>query len=212
MANVVAEGAYPYCRLTDQPLSVDEVLAAVSGPEQGGIVIFVGNVRDHNAGHDVKPRGQLYRGYRTAVSQFRQHWGRLRRDRPVERERRNRGACHRTPLGSLSHATFCSSGYIDIPPTHRPGARSSNGNVTQPRSNRATSRAQRAHCRGNLFTDCQLTGLLNRPGFMHTSLASAGGRRRGRCIRLAVSERCETGSQQRTCAYNQGPFTVTVGR
>lgn len=49
MANVVAEGAYPYCRLTDQPLSVDEVLAAVSGPEQGGIVIFVGNVRDHNA-------------------------------------------------------------------------------------------------------------------------------------------------------------------
>lgn len=46
MANVVAEGAYPYCRLTDQPLSVDEVLAAVSGPEQGGIVIFVGNVRD----------------------------------------------------------------------------------------------------------------------------------------------------------------------
>lgn len=27
--------------------------AAVSGPEQGGIVIFVGNVRDHNAGHDV---------------------------------------------------------------------------------------------------------------------------------------------------------------
>lgn len=51
MANVVAEGAYPYCRLTDQPLSVDEVLAAVSGPEQGGIVIFVGNVRDHNAGH-----------------------------------------------------------------------------------------------------------------------------------------------------------------
>lgn len=33
MANVVAEGAYPYCRLTDQPLSVDEVLAAVSGPE-----------------------------------------------------------------------------------------------------------------------------------------------------------------------------------
>lgn len=53
MANVVADGAYPYCRLTDQPLSVDEVLAAVSGPEQGGIVIFVGNVRDHNAGHDV---------------------------------------------------------------------------------------------------------------------------------------------------------------
>jgi molybdopterin converting factor subunit 1 len=49
----VAGGAEPYCRLSDQPLSVDEVLAAVCGPGQGGLVVFVGNVRDHNAGHDV---------------------------------------------------------------------------------------------------------------------------------------------------------------
>lgn len=49
----VAGGSDPYCRLTDQPLSVDEVLAAVSGPGQGGIVIFIGTVRNHNDGHDV---------------------------------------------------------------------------------------------------------------------------------------------------------------
>ncbi|MCD2157881.1 molybdenum cofactor biosynthesis protein MoaE [Rhodococcus cerastii] len=49
----VAGGAEPYCRLTEDPLSVDEVLAAVSTPGQGGVVLFVGIVRDHNQGHDV---------------------------------------------------------------------------------------------------------------------------------------------------------------
>lgn len=49
----VAGGSDPYCRLTDQPLSVDEMLAAISGPGQGGIVVFIGTVRDHNDGHDV---------------------------------------------------------------------------------------------------------------------------------------------------------------
>ncbi|XTK97622.1 molybdenum cofactor biosynthesis protein MoaE [Mycobacterium tuberculosis] len=51
MANVVAEGAYPYCRLTDQPLSVDEVLAAVSARTRRHCHIL--GTRDHNAGHDV---------------------------------------------------------------------------------------------------------------------------------------------------------------
>ena len=49
----VAGGAEPYCRLTDQPLSVDEVLAAVTGPSQGGTVVFIGTVRDHNRGRQV---------------------------------------------------------------------------------------------------------------------------------------------------------------
>lgn len=35
-------------RLTDQPLSVDGVLRAVSDPAVGGIVLFVGAVRDHD--------------------------------------------------------------------------------------------------------------------------------------------------------------------
>jgi molybdopterin synthase catalytic subunit len=49
----IAGGADPYCRLTDQPLSVDEVLASVTGPEQGGVVLFLGTVRDHNDGKQV---------------------------------------------------------------------------------------------------------------------------------------------------------------
>ena len=36
-----------------EPLSLDRVVAAVRGPGMGGIVTFVGQVRDHNQGHDV---------------------------------------------------------------------------------------------------------------------------------------------------------------
>lgn len=37
----------------DEPLSVDEVLAAVRTPEAGAAVVFVGMVRDHDEGRDV---------------------------------------------------------------------------------------------------------------------------------------------------------------
>lgn len=37
----------------EKPLSVDEVMAAVSDPKAGGIAIFVGTVRDEDAGRDV---------------------------------------------------------------------------------------------------------------------------------------------------------------
>ena len=40
-------------RLTDQPLSGDEVLVAVTAPGPGGVVVFLGFVRDHNAGKQV---------------------------------------------------------------------------------------------------------------------------------------------------------------
>jgi molybdopterin synthase catalytic subunit len=49
----VAGGSSLYCRLTDQPLSVDEVLNAVTGPGQGGVVVFIGMVRDNNNDHAV---------------------------------------------------------------------------------------------------------------------------------------------------------------
>ena len=45
-----------YCRLTDQKLSLQEVIDAVSGPHltgQGGVTTFTGIVRDHNLGKDV---------------------------------------------------------------------------------------------------------------------------------------------------------------
>jgi molybdopterin synthase catalytic subunit len=43
--------------MRDAPLSVDEVLAAVSDPAAGGIALFVGTVRDHDSGRDVTRLG-----------------------------------------------------------------------------------------------------------------------------------------------------------
>ncbi len=45
-----------YCRLSDQALSLQEVIDAVSGPHlpgQGGVTTFTGIVRDRNLGKDV---------------------------------------------------------------------------------------------------------------------------------------------------------------
>jgi molybdopterin converting factor subunit 1 len=41
------------CALRDTPLSVDEVLDAVRSPSAGGIVIFIGTVRDHADGKSI---------------------------------------------------------------------------------------------------------------------------------------------------------------
>ena len=46
-------GGSPRCRISSEPLSWQEVVDAVSGPGQGGLVVFCGNVRDHNQGKDV---------------------------------------------------------------------------------------------------------------------------------------------------------------
>jgi MoaE-MoaD fusion protein len=49
----VAGGSGPYCKLTDQPLSVDEAIAAVVGPDQGAVTLFLGFVRGRKNGADV---------------------------------------------------------------------------------------------------------------------------------------------------------------
>lgn len=41
------------CDVREAELSVDEVLAAVKRPEAGAVALFIGDVRDHNAGQDV---------------------------------------------------------------------------------------------------------------------------------------------------------------
>jgi molybdopterin synthase catalytic subunit len=43
--------------IRDAPLSIDEVLTAVSHPQAGGIAIFVGMVRDHDHGREVAGLG-----------------------------------------------------------------------------------------------------------------------------------------------------------
>lgn len=42
-----------HVRVTSETLSLDRVVAAVSGPRMGGLVTFVGVVRDHNNDHAV---------------------------------------------------------------------------------------------------------------------------------------------------------------
>ncbi len=41
------------CELREEPLSVDDALADVRDPACGGVVLFLGAVRDHDHGRDV---------------------------------------------------------------------------------------------------------------------------------------------------------------
>ena len=55
--------------LRDTPLSVDEVLGAVSDPAAGGVAMFVGAVRDHDHGQDVIRLG--YTAHPSAATELR---------------------------------------------------------------------------------------------------------------------------------------------
>lgn len=48
------EGPSARCRLRDTPLDVAEVVARISGPDTGGIVTFVGTVRNASRGKDIE--------------------------------------------------------------------------------------------------------------------------------------------------------------
>lgn len=54
-SEAVADSASPSprCRISRDPLDPAEALAAVRGPGQGGVVLFIGLVRDHNQGKQV---------------------------------------------------------------------------------------------------------------------------------------------------------------
>lgn len=49
----MAGGSERYCRVTDERLSLDDMVDAVSGPTRGGIVTFIGTVRDNSGGRKV---------------------------------------------------------------------------------------------------------------------------------------------------------------
>lgn len=46
-------GTVSLAQIREEPLSVDEVLAAVQDPTCGGITVFIGVVRDHDRGQNV---------------------------------------------------------------------------------------------------------------------------------------------------------------
>ncbi|WP_460853573.1 molybdenum cofactor biosynthesis protein MoaE [Nocardioides montaniterrae] len=56
------------CAISDQPLSVDEVLASLDDPSAGGLVLFVGRVRDHDHGSGVT--GLAYSAHPTALQRL----------------------------------------------------------------------------------------------------------------------------------------------
>ena len=56
--------------LREEPLSVDEVYAAVSDPAAGGIAVFAGAVRDHDHGQSVT--GLSYSAHPSAADQLRE--------------------------------------------------------------------------------------------------------------------------------------------
>jgi molybdopterin synthase catalytic subunit len=64
-------GIVSVIRLTDiraEPLSVDEVRAAVADPTAGGIAIFIGAVRDHDHGRSVSALS--YSAHPSAVAEL----------------------------------------------------------------------------------------------------------------------------------------------
>jgi molybdopterin synthase catalytic subunit len=65
----------------DEPLSVDEVLAAVAHPQAGGISVFVGTVRDHDEGRAVTRLA--YSAHPTAVAELRSVAEKVIADYPV---------------------------------------------------------------------------------------------------------------------------------
>lgn len=52
-SDAAPSGAVVLAEIRDEPLSVDEVVAAVQDPTCGGITVFIGVVRDHDRGQEV---------------------------------------------------------------------------------------------------------------------------------------------------------------
>ncbi|TMR03796.1 molybdenum cofactor biosynthesis protein MoaE [Actinomadura soli] len=65
----------------DEPLSVDEVLAAVAAPGAGGTALFIGTVRDHDHARTVTGLG--YSAHPSAEQQLRAVMEKVAADHPV---------------------------------------------------------------------------------------------------------------------------------
>jgi molybdopterin synthase catalytic subunit len=65
----------------DEPLSVDEVLAAVADPAAGGTTLFVGSVRDHDSDREVTELG--YEAHPEALTRLREVADRVAADPTV---------------------------------------------------------------------------------------------------------------------------------
>jgi molybdopterin synthase catalytic subunit len=64
--------------LRDEPLSVDEVMRAVTDPSAGGITVFTGVVRDHDRGRPVQRL--TYSAHPSAVAELHRVAGKIAAD------------------------------------------------------------------------------------------------------------------------------------
>lgn len=94
-------------RVTADPLSVDEALAAVADPGAGGTCVFIGTVRDHSTAGDVT--GLRYEAWEElAVTRLRELADELAEKWPVKKV----AILHRTGdlnLGEASVVIACSA-------------------------------------------------------------------------------------------------------
>lgn len=94
-------------RVTADPLSVDEALAAVADPGAGGTCVFIGTVRDHSEAGDVT--GLRYEAWEElAITRLRELAGELAEKWPVKKV----AILHRTGdlnVGESSVVIACSA-------------------------------------------------------------------------------------------------------
>lgn len=85
-----AAGTVVLADVRDEPLSVDEVLAAVRHPRAGGLAVFIGVVREQDHGHPVQSLN--YSSHPSAAEVLRQVAGTVAQEGDVIRV----AAVHRT--------------------------------------------------------------------------------------------------------------------
>lgn len=77
----MSTSAVRLAELREAPLDVDEVLAALDDPTSGGLVLFVGRVRDHDHGQGVT--GLDYSAHPTAADKLREVCERVAADHDI---------------------------------------------------------------------------------------------------------------------------------
>lgn len=81
MSEQRAAGVLRLLDIREQPLSVDEVLAAVADPAAGGTTLFVGTVRNHDSDRDVTELG--YEAHPAALDRLQEVASRVASDPDV---------------------------------------------------------------------------------------------------------------------------------
>lgn len=81
MSEPVSASVVRLVEIRDTPLSIDEVMAVLDDPTDGGVTVFVGRVRDHDGGKGVQ--GLDYSAHPTALERLRAVCEQVAADHPV---------------------------------------------------------------------------------------------------------------------------------